>query len=327
MTENRLASKIKGQNTRTHIPNPNASFLDSADSHLDDLSIDSSPVPSVTSTVSTTNQLLSSSSTLLPTFAIQRSRPSQPKSSTGKLKSSKQRLTSTLANASKSKPRPKTLLPKVNDTTQVLMINGQPLNAPYLRVFPTVQPNSTENKKNTSYLSNVNLTAPLNRGEEDDEFDKRRNNDQLVKVWPTTTASLVSADKESKSIEPSLASSTPNSIDSNSKTKKFLKRKPVIEGKESNSTTVDRVPSKSASLSQKTRKKNKSAVPNAKLATGRAAVDVGSACTESNQPVNCFYGIFRCVMGKCTITSFDCGSAGNKGRRVFVSQADFTQFL
>lgn len=220
----------------------------------------------------------------------------------------------------KPKSHTPTLIPKLDETTQVILVNGQPLNAPYLRVFPTV-PEPDQNNKNSSYMSTVNMTAPLNKGEEDDEFDKRRNNDQLVKVWPTTTPSSVNDNSTLKLHTTS--SSTASSI---LKSGKFLNRKPVIESNESNKI-IDQAPSptKSTSLSQKAKKKNKSAVAHSKLATGRAAVDV--ACTPSNIPVNCYYGIFRCVLGKCTITSFDCGTTANKGRRVLVSQNDFKQFL
>lgn len=51
---------------------------------------------------------------------------------------------------------------------------------------------------------------------------------------------------------------------------------------------------------------------------------------NTTECLHCSYGLFRCSMGKCVITSFECGSNmtnTTRGRRIAVNVNDFLQFV
>lgn len=234
--------------------------------------------------------------------------------------------------AAQAKSKSHGVMPIKSLIAQVTTGDGFILNAPYLRVFPIVAQNDTidSKNKNTSSVPQLNfknITAPRNKGEEDEEFDKRRNNNQLNKT--ISTSLLKSGTLIDNAVMISNASQSFSIKNETIGEKGLMVRKPLMVSSDRTVNSTKSVGS-SASAGQKMRKKNKSNVTNNRLATGRAAMNAPIGCdhnNSSNGTGGCFYGLFRCTSGKCTITSFDCGIGSGKGRRVSVSQADFVQFL
>lgn len=222
------------------------------------------------------------------------------------------------SNRPKTSPRMKSLA-----AAQVTTGDGLILNAPYLRVFPLVPQNESTSVGVGS--STRNLTAPRNRGEEDEEFDKRRNNDLLNKTRPLFVVAERSRPDPSSDTN---IDSRANILTTETSSSQFVARKAVLVSSTDRTVTSTKSAGTITGSGPKIRKKSKSNLGHNRLATGKATLNPSIGCAQDrNSTGSCFYGLFRCVSGKCTITSFDCGGAAGKGRRVSVVQTDFAQFL